>query len=221
MHRADIEGFGLAVKLVDSVIFGLSRYTRRMRVYTPGNFKPVPERAERVFKGVIYDVYHWQQEMFDGSFETFEMLKRPDTVKVIPVIGDQLVLTRQTQPGTKEFIDFPGGIHSEEKETELAAAKRELKEETGLTFKHWRLLGAVQPNKKIEQCVYTFLAYELETEGKQSLDNGEKIEVLKLSLLDWQSYREDPRVRHYPRELFDGLGSLEELLARPALYQYE
>ncbi len=36
----------------------------------------IPPNAKRVFKGIIFDVYQWQQKMFDGSKETFEMLKR-------------------------------------------------------------------------------------------------------------------------------------------------
>jgi len=36
-------------------------------------------QAQRVFKGIIFDVYQWKQKMFDGSQGIFEMLKRPDT----------------------------------------------------------------------------------------------------------------------------------------------
>ena len=35
----------------------------------------VPKQAKRVFKGVIFDVYQWEQEMFDGTKEIFEKLK--------------------------------------------------------------------------------------------------------------------------------------------------
>lgn len=58
-----------------------------------------------MFKGVIFDVYQWEQEMFDGTTQTFEKLKRPDTIMVIPVTEDgKIILTEQEQPGKKPFI---------------------------------------------------------------------------------------------------------------------
>lgn len=44
----------------------------------PDNAIMIPEQAGCVFHGEIFDVYQWQQEMFDGSYERFEMLRRPD-----------------------------------------------------------------------------------------------------------------------------------------------
>lgn len=38
--------------------------------------KKIPDHAELVFKGVLHDVYQWQQEAFDGSFLTFEAIRR-------------------------------------------------------------------------------------------------------------------------------------------------
>lgn len=49
----------------------------------------IPEDAKLVFKGVIFDVYQWEQEMFDGTYETFEAIKRVGTVQIIPTIGDK------------------------------------------------------------------------------------------------------------------------------------
>ena len=31
----------------------------------------LPEQAKKVFDGEIFDVYQWDQEMYDGSTETF------------------------------------------------------------------------------------------------------------------------------------------------------
>jgi len=44
-----------------------------MRNIIPKNARLVPEEAKLVFKGIIYDVYQWEQKMFDGTFSTFEM----------------------------------------------------------------------------------------------------------------------------------------------------
>jgi ADP-ribose pyrophosphatase len=69
----------------------------------------IPKEAKLVFKGVIFDVYQWQQKMFDGSFETFEMLKRPNTVEIIATQGDKILLSHQSQPNKKDFLSLFGG----------------------------------------------------------------------------------------------------------------
>ena len=51
-----------------------------------------PPQAKRVFKGMIFDVYQWEQEMYDGSTHTFEKIIRPDTVLVIPVTEDGKII---------------------------------------------------------------------------------------------------------------------------------
>lgn len=71
-----------------------------MKIERPKSLQPMPENAKRVFKGIIFDVYQWEQEMFDGGKETFEKLKRPNTVVVFPVFPDgRIMLTEQEQPG--------------------------------------------------------------------------------------------------------------------------
>lgn len=85
----------------------------------------VPSQAKRVFKGIIFDVYQWEQELFDGSKQTFEMLKRPDTVEVIAVKDGSILMSRQSQPNKHDFFSLFGG-RVEPDEEPLAAAQREL-----------------------------------------------------------------------------------------------
>jgi ADP-ribose pyrophosphatase len=144
----------------------------------------IPDTAQRVFHGVIFDVYQWQQEMFDGSFETFEMLRRPDTVLIIAEDDDgEILACNEEQPGgivRKEHL--PAGRVDASDKTILAAAKRELREETGYSFAEWRLLDVVQPEKKIEWFVYTFVARSEVGIDEVQLDSGEKIELTTVSL---------------------------------------
>ena len=94
-----------------------------MNIERPKSKQPIPERAKRVFKGVIFDIYQLEQEMFDGSRAIFEKLKRPDTVVVFPVLPDgKIILTEQEQPGTELFIGATGG-RVDEGEDILSAAK--------------------------------------------------------------------------------------------------
>src|SRR3989344_3150543 len=97
-----------------------------MKVKRPKSKQPIPEHAKKVFKGIIFDVYHWEQEMYDGTKVTFEKLKRSDTVVVFGVLPDgKILLTEQEQPGKKSFIGATGG-RVDEGEDVLSADKREL-----------------------------------------------------------------------------------------------
>lgn len=139
--------------------------------------KQLPDNAVCVFEGVLYSVWHWNQEMFDGSVETFEMLKRPDTVEVIAIVDDKILIQKEEQPHVGEFYDVPGGRHDYKGENELECAKRELREETGYSLSEWKLVYAVQHASKIDHVSYVFVAYGDYEKSDQNLDNGEKIEV--------------------------------------------
>lgn len=142
----------------------------------------IPPHAERVFKGVIFDVYQWQQEMFDGSVETFEMLKRPNTVMVLALQGDTIFYARQEQPGKPApYLSLFGG-RGEEGEEPLETAKRELLEETGMASERWHLLRTHLFPGKIDWTVYFFVAQDCKKIAEPKLDAGEKIKVMSCAL---------------------------------------
>lgn len=154
-----------------------------MEIQRPLSKQPIPPDAKRVFKGVMFEVYQWEQAMFDGSKETFEKLRRPDTVVAFPVLPDgRIIMTEQEQPGKPFFIAAPGGRVDDGEEV-LAAVQRELMEETGYQAAEFILWTAGQPASKIDWAVYTFVAKGLKKVGDQELDAGERIK-LKIVTLD-------------------------------------
>lgn len=185
-----------------------------MKKIVPVNASLIPDTAERVFKGTIFDVYHWQQEMFDGSFDTFEMLKRVDTLKVLAVVDNKLVVLQEEQPSFGSFIDVPGGRHDHSEESNLQAAQREMLEETGMTFNNWRLVEVEQPMVKAEWFTYLYLAYDLENTIDPKLDAGEKISVELMNLDDYRKLGKAGKLRWWPK-LLDDVTSIDELLALP------
>lgn len=193
-----------------------------MREFTPKTARTVPKQAKNVFQGEIYNVYQWPQKLFDGSEATFEMVSRPDTVKIIAVKGDKIVIVRQRQPTLDWYYDFPSGRHDNPAENELAAAKRELREETGMVFKNWKLIDVKQPFIKIDWLVYTFLATDFVEQGPQELDAGEEIEVLEMSFDEVKKLSSRSEAIYMKNDAeFKKYQSLGELLAAPGIYQYK
>jgi 8-oxo-dGTP pyrophosphatase MutT (NUDIX family) len=186
-----------------------------MRTVLPTRHRLLPPEAKLVFKGIIFDVYHWPQKMYDGTTETFEMLKRPDTVLVIAVRDDKIVILEEDQVSVGHFCGIPGGRNDRESEDELDAAKRELAEEAGLTFKTWKLLSVKQPHPKIDHFVYHFLATDFDKEVPRRLDNGEKTEVTLRDLAKVQSLVDSPWARNIGQGILDKVSSLDELLMLP------
>lgn len=187
-----------------------------MRKFAPVGTRVLPQEATCKFHGEIFDVYQWPQEMFDGSIATFEMLKSPDTVEIIAVRNDKIVVTYQQQPRTDWFYAFPGGRCDHPEEDELEAAKRELREETGMEFRNWRLIEVRQPHSKIDRLIYVFLATDFIEQRKQQLDAGEKIEVREVTFEELQRLAKQRNARY----LSIAAQSLAELLKKPALFEY-
>lgn len=146
----------------------------------------IPKQAKRVFQGVIFDVYQWQQKMYDGSYETFEMLKRADTVQIIAVTPDKkILLAKQKQPQYKKNFYSVFGGRVDKRETPLQAAKRELLEEAGYTSNDWELIATKALYHKIEWAMYNFVARNCLKTKKQSLDAGEKIKILSINFQEF------------------------------------
>ncbi len=152
-----------------------------MEIIRPKSTQPIPDNAKKVFSGVLFDVYQWEQELFDGSKTLFEKIKRPDTVVVFPILPDgKIILTEQEQPGKEPFIGATGGRVDNGEEI-LDAAKRELLEESGYEASEFILWGAQHPVGKIDWVVYTFVAKGLNKVADMNLDGGEKIKLKEVT----------------------------------------
>ena len=140
----------------------------------------VPPESKKVFTGKIFDVYHWDQEMFDGSHETFEMLKRPNTIEIIATQGDEILLSKQSQPKHHDYYSLFGGRGEPDEAPELTA-KRELLEESGLSSDDWELIKIYEPYHKIDWQIFLYVARDCKKVAEQKLDVGEKIETIEMT----------------------------------------
>lgn len=159
--------------------------------------KKIPDNATKVFEGIVFDVYHWEQEMFDGSFATFEAIKKKATVTVVAVVGDKIIINDEEQPGYEIFKTLPGG-RAEEGFSILDNAKRELLEETGYTSSDWQEWFISDPwnASKIEWNNYFFIARNCTKTQEQNLDPGEKINVTLVTFEEFLEFRNNPKTRN-------------------------
>lgn len=144
----------------------------------------IPDHAQCVFTGVIYDVYQWQQKTFSGEIKTYEALKRPDVAVIIATDGDSILLAHEEQAVIGSFWAHFGGFIDKDEEP-LEAAKRELSEEAGLAAKQWILLSIYDHPGKVFSQTFVYLARSVYPIGEQQLDDGERIEVVSVSWKRW------------------------------------
>ncbi|MEK7611137.1 MAG: NUDIX hydrolase [Patescibacteria group bacterium] len=152
-----------------------------MNTKRPPSWQPIPKNAKRVFRGKLFDVYQWEQKMYDGHNKIFEKVKRPDTVNILPVTSDgKILLSKQEQPDGRPFLGTVGG-RIDEGENPLEAAKRELLEETGFKADEFILWDAIQISGKVDWACYTFIAKGCHKVKGQKVDSGEKINLITFS----------------------------------------
>lgn len=158
-----------------------------------------PDNAELVFSGILYDVYQWEQELYDGTTTTFEGLARRDGADVILVNEDgRIGINRQEQPGKGEFLAcYGGGLDVDEEP--LEGAKRELLEESGYVASEWEPFAAYHGFSKIRHTTHYFIARGIEKVAEQSLDGGEIITPMWIGFDEFTDFLIDEKLRVDPR----------------------
>ena len=143
----------------------------------------IPKNAKAVYKGIRFTVYHWRQKLLDGSYATFEGVKRRDTVRVLPVVGRSILIAKEWLVDGKIIFGTFGGL-AEDGERPLSVGKRELLEESGYVSDDWKLACVEIPPESwlAEYKVYVFIARNCRKVARQKLDRSEKIEVRSVTL---------------------------------------
>lgn len=104
------------------------------------------------------------------------------TIVALDPENKMLILKEYKHGYGKETFTLPSGI-IEKNESPLAAAKRELLEETGYTSEDFTLIAKTFPNPTNGKfCKYTFLAHRISKKSAQKLDQTEEIKVFKKDL---------------------------------------
>lgn len=119
----------------------------------------------------------------DGSVkDPYYVLERPDAAIIFPVTKDgEIVLVQQYRPPLEAMeLGLPAGL-VEGGEEPLAAARRELSEETGYAGGAWEPLGRVASSPSLkDNWAHLFLARGVEETSAPSPDEHELVEVVKV-----------------------------------------
>lgn len=119
-----------------------------------------------------------------GREHTYIWGTGPDIVVVVPVWADGTVtLLSQRRYGLRaRSVEAPGG-HVDRGERPAAAARRELREETGIVASRVTPLLTFFPAIKLQQRFHAFLATGLR-QGRAAPDDDEDLRALRIPLAD-------------------------------------
>ncbi len=111
------------------------------------------------------------------------VLESVDWVNVVALTSkEEVILVRQYRFGVASTTLEPPGGMVDPGETPLAAARRELEEETGYRGGRWQSLGAVQPNPAYhDHLCHHWLAEGVERGGPPAPTAGEAIQVERVT----------------------------------------
>ena len=142
--------------------------------------------SEEIFDGVILHVFRDKVELPNGDLSVREVIAHVEAVCVVPVDADgNVILERQYRyPIDAVITEIPAGKLDKEGEDPLEGAKRELREETGITADRWTDLGLFVP--AAAYCAETIRMYLAQVlhQGKQQLDEDEFLDVFRMPLKD-------------------------------------
>ncbi|MES2004273.1 MAG: NUDIX hydrolase [Bacteroidota bacterium] len=123
-------------------------------------------------------------EFLDGRIiEPYYVVELPNWCNTIVVTKEErIILVRQYRyPVDQITFELPGGV-IEKNEDPMAAAKREMQEETGYTSNEMEFLLKLAPNPAINNnTAYFFLARNAELTQSVNLDALEDIDVVSFS----------------------------------------
>ncbi len=149
----------------------------------PATWKTVESR--KVYTTRIFDLHHHRRHHHQRGQHDFYVLEAPDWVNIIPLTEtEEVVMVRQFRHGTESFtLEIPGGMVDPEDADPAAAARREMREESGYDSEDIIALGKVHPNPAIQgNYCHTFLARGVQAGPKIELDTTEETEVVLVPL---------------------------------------
>jgi ADP-ribose pyrophosphatase len=141
---------------------------------------------ETVCRGSVLEFCKDTMELPDGARADWDFVHHPTGgACIVPVLSDgRILLEKQFRPAIdRETLELPAGARDSGEEETMAAAARELEEETGYRSKKIRPL--IRLKTAVSWCdefTDVYLAEELEKLPERHLDQAEEIGLVALTL---------------------------------------
>lgn len=150
--------------------------------YRPEEFERLRETqltAQDIFHGQILHLRKDTVRLPNGGTAPRELIVHVGAVCIVPVTEDgQVYVERQFRyPLGQVITEIPAGKLDSNTEDILEAAKRELREETGLTADRWTEMGLYYPAAAYSDEVITMYLAQGLHRGAQELDADEFLDV--------------------------------------------
>ena len=142
--------------------------------------------SRRVFDGIILHIDHLTNELPNGHLAQRECARHIGASAVLPLDAEGNVwLVKQFRACIDQvLLEIPAGKLDFKDEDRLEAAKRELREETGLTAKSWRHLTDIFTTPGFsDERISLYLAMDLEA-GQSHPDDDEFLNLVKVPLAE-------------------------------------
>lgn len=139
--------------------------------------------TKNVYTARYFNVFRRTLERNGRTF-TKEFIERHDTAVIIAYTKDNEIYMESQYRDALERMSLEVVAGQVEKgEDPFETAKKELKEETGLTAKTWHKLATWDLSVNMKGKTHIFAATDL-TQGETNLEDDEEIEMIKMSLDD-------------------------------------
>jgi len=147
------------------------------------HLREVELSSELAYEGYFLKLRRDRVRMPDGSEHGREYIVHPGAAAMLPLLPDgQVIVVRQFRYALRDvFVEVPAG-KLDPGETALAAARRELVEETGYSAAQWASVTRIHPAVGFaDEVIELFACRELTWMGRQP-DHGEFIDVETVTL---------------------------------------
>ena len=140
--------------------------------------------GELIYDGKIVHLYKDTVELPNGNEAVREVVRHVGAVGIVPITdkGEVVLVKQYRYPFDEVLTEIPAGKLDSKDEDVIEAAKRELREETGIEAGKLYFIGDVYPSCAIlDEVIHLFLAEDLSF-GECDPDDDEFLNVVKVPL---------------------------------------